>query len=311
MGRKSKEVTYPPLVFNIFKPAGMTSYDVVRHFKRNLPDGYGKIGHFGTLDPFASGTLLIGVAGAARLNDLVHEYCPKTYLAVGKLGVETATGDMTEGITQTDDSEYTKQIASFTKEFIEERIQARFMGEYWQAPHKYSAAKFQGKALHQWAREGVEIKKEKKLRFISRLEVVKFEYPYLSIRTTVSSGTYIRTLFSDIANELGTIGALISLVRESIGGLSIKSAIYKRDWPKNDDWNYEQYGSVVNQVLPFKAIHLEEEQSKKYANGMTLNDRSEKEGYYFVYSELSQILGIGVVKEGILKAQLNFPSRAS
>ncbi len=64
----------------------MTSYDVIRHFKRNLPTGFGKIGHFGTLDPFASGVLLIGIGGAARLNDYIHDFLPKSYLAVGKLG---------------------------------------------------------------------------------------------------------------------------------------------------------------------------------------------------------------------------------
>ena len=92
-----------PLVFNIYKPVGMGSFDVVRHFKRNLPKGYGKIGHFGTLDPFADGVLMIAVAGASRLNDYVHKYMPKTYVAKGKFGVKTPTGDLT---VEEDEMEY-------------------------------------------------------------------------------------------------------------------------------------------------------------------------------------------------------------
>ena len=80
-----KPILYQPAVFNVFKPVGMSSYDVIRHFKRNLNTGFGKIGHFGTLDPFACGVLLVGIAGATRINNLVHDLFPKTYLAVGKM----------------------------------------------------------------------------------------------------------------------------------------------------------------------------------------------------------------------------------
>ena len=138
-------------------------YAVLTHIIQNYPIDTQfviTLGHFGTLDPFASGILLIGVAGAARLNDYVHDHAPKTYLAVGKLGVETPTGDLTVEVTQVDEGRYLKEeIAHFSKDFIESQLQENFLGQYWQAPHKYSAAKFEGKALHEWAREGVEIKK--------------------------------------------------------------------------------------------------------------------------------------------------------
>ncbi len=148
--KSKKESLFPPLVFNVFKPARVTSYDVVRHFKRHLPQGFGKIGHFGTLDPFASGVLMIGICGAARLNDFIHDFLPKTYLAVGKLGIETPTGDYTSEITQKDESLYlSREIASFSREFIEEKLKEKFIGDYWQAPHKYSASKFMGKNLHE------------------------------------------------------------------------------------------------------------------------------------------------------------------
>jgi len=102
---------FPPLVFNLYKPAGTGSQDVVRALKRALPKGtYGKIGHFGTLDPFACGVLMVGVGGAARLNDLIHADCPKTYLARGLLGVSTATGDPEGQVTQRDASPYLADV---------------------------------------------------------------------------------------------------------------------------------------------------------------------------------------------------------
>lgn len=121
--KKKNKSSYPPLIFNVFKPARMTSYDVIRHFKRNLPNGFGKIGHFGTLDPFASGVLMIGIGGAARLNDFIHEFMPKTYIATGKLGIDTPTGDYTSEISQTDDTPYLKEeIARFLDLFLKKDL---------------------------------------------------------------------------------------------------------------------------------------------------------------------------------------------
>lgn len=266
---KNKSLSnFPPLIFNVFKPARMTSYDVIRHYKRHLPQGYGKIGHFGTLDPFASGVLLIGIGGAARLNDYIHDLLPKTYLAVGKLGIETPTGDYESEISQRDESLYLKrEIASFSADFIQERLRLKFLGEYWQAPHKYSAAKFMGRNLHEWAREGVEVKKEPVLRHVHAIEVVRYQFPYLSVRVTVSSGTYVRTLFNHMANELGTIGSLIALSREKIGELTSEQSIKMKDWPQDKKLDIILRGVRVDQVLPFTTAILNEGQVRAFKNG--------------------------------------------
>lgn len=266
---KNKSLSqFPPLVFNIFKPARMTSYDVIRHFKRHLPLGFGKIGHFGTLDPFASGVLMIGIGGAARLNDYIHELLPKTYLAVGKLGIETPTGDYESEISQRDDSLYLKrEIASFSAEFIEERLRSKFLGEYWQAPHKYSASKFMGRNMHEWAREGIEVKKEPVKRFVHDIKVVQYKFPYLSVRVTVSSGTYVRTLFNHMSNELGTIGSLIALVREQIGPATTQNAIFKRDWPLDKTLPIIAKGMRIDDLLPFDQAILNETQTLAFKNG--------------------------------------------
>ena len=309
-----------PLIFNAFKPARITSFDVVRHFKNNLPKGYGKIGHFGTLDPFASGVLMIGVNGAAKLNDFIHDFLPKTYLAIGKLGVETPTGDMTVAPSQLDTTDYLKQvIANYNIEFLEEFLREHFLGEYWQAPHQYSAAKFEGKALHQWAREGIEIKKEKKRRFISKIEVVKFSFPYLILRCEVSSGTYIRTLFSDMANKLGTLGTLVSLVREGVGPCTIENTIKKKNWPNGQEWDLDHNSLAVDEVLPFGEINFLGKEEKLYCNGVKLEvGRAQKiipsplsDQYYWVKNEKNDLLGLAHIENGQIQTQFNFSANSS
>ncbi len=309
-----KGFNYPPLVFNVYKPPGISSYDVVRHFKRHLPRGYGKIGHFGTLDPFAEGVLLIGVAGATRINDYVHQYLPKTYRAVGILGVHTETGDMTVPVSMTDQSEYlSSKIASFSLEFIDQQIKQKFLGEYLQAPHKFSAAKFEGKPLHQWAREGVEVHKEEKQRTIYHLQATEFRFPYLTIDSTVSSGTYIRTLFKDCAEYLGTLGCLEKLIRVSIGELHVDQSLRQNDWPTGEDWNPLAFGLTMDQVLKLPAINLNETCSTRYRNGIPLAlehiscATPSIDQLFWVYDTQQILIGLGLWDGDRLISQFNLP----
>ncbi len=318
MKLNKKQAKFPPLVFNVFKPARITSYDVVRHFKRHLPQGFGKIGHFGTLDPFASGVLMVGICGAARLNDFIHDFLPKTYLAVGKLGIETPTGDYTSEIIQRDDSLYlNREISSFSVSFIQEKLCEKFIGPYLQAPHKYSAAKFMGKNLHQWAREGVDVKKEEVLRQIFKIEVVKYAFPYLSIRVEVSSGTYVRTLFSDMAQYLGTLGSLISLVRESVGPVTHQSALIKKDWPFEKDLSIIESAMKIEDVLPFSKFCLSEKDANLFKNGAFLRPENLKvesetklsDKYFWMLDESQKLLGLGEKTfPHELKPKINFHS---
>ncbi len=250
-----------PHIYNLYKPARCGSFDLVRDFKRRLGREHKRVGHFGTLDPFACGVLLVGVNGAARLNDLIHAELPKTYLAVGKLGVQTRTGDWEGELLQSDQSDYSRTvIARFEGSFLQERFAAKFLGDYWQAPPIFSAAKHEGKRLHEWAREGVEIKKEPVRRLIHRLQVVRYSYPYLSVRVTVSSGTYVRVLFEDLAQELGTIGSLIALRRESIGPLRVEDS--------QSLGSAELTPLLPEDVLRFPRIDLPESRTKAFLNGL-------------------------------------------
>jgi tRNA pseudouridine55 synthase len=315
--KSKRPVLFPPLIFNVYKPPGITSYDVVRHFKRNLPEGFGKIGHFGTLDPFAEGVLMIATGGAARLNDFIHEYLPKTYLATGKLGEVTPTGDPTSEVTQIDSSPYlTQEIARLPKEFIEERARLRFLGEYLQTPHKFSATKFMGKNLHEWAREGVEVKKEAVARTIYSLDIVSFEFPLLTIRSTVSSGTYIRSLFTELSQELGTLGHLLTLKRESVGHIESKNGLQEADWPEERDPEFMKKGIPVKDVLSFGEINLSEEEMKLFRNGAFLKGLTDSKGdinspYRWLIGPAGELLGLGEWKtETELRPKINFHSEA-
>lgn len=300
-----------PFILNLYKPKDITSYDIIRKVKPYFKS-QGKIGHFGTLDPFADGVLMLGVAGAQRLNEYIHSELTKTYLAKGILGLETETGDLTVSPSQKDNSDYLNTvISSFSKEFIEAKLQEKFLGKYLQAPHKYSAAKHEGRPLHEYARQGVEIKKEKKERFIYKIEIERFEFPKLWIRFEVSSGTYIRTLFSECANLLGTLGTLEELTRESVGSINIDASHSIDKLSSSPEWPLLN----VDEVLKLNSIYFAEKEAKLFINGVRLKrdrasiiENSEKnKNYYWVRDQLEKILGLAILnKEDQVESKIVF-----
>ena len=155
---------------------------------------------------------MIGGNGACRLNNYLHERFPKTYLAHGKFGQKTSTGDLEGEVVET------KKMPELSVKNVEDVLKS-FLGDYLQRPPAFSATKHEGKALYEYARQGIEIKKDLVRREIKSIELVELKNDELLFRVTVSTGTYIRTLFEDVAKKLGTIGHLIALKREAIGPL--------------------------------------------------------------------------------------------
>jgi tRNA pseudouridine55 synthase len=308
------DYTKVPLVFNVKKPVGVSSFNVVHHFKKNLNFNFGKIGHFGTLDPFAEGVLLIGIQGAQRLNDYVHQLLPKTYRARGVFGGKTESGDLTSPVLLS--KEITAEWINAKKEVIEEYLRKEFLGEYWQSPHAISATKFEGKRLYQHALEGRIIEKEKVKREIYSLSIVEYNYPNLDFVVTVSSGTYVRSLFEEIATMFGGHGALEKLERQAIGNLSVLDSIDQSSWPiKNVDFNLEGSAIPLDKVLELDSIYLKLAQTKRYLQGQRFPlDEVEKrdnsqvicsENYYWVYNEDGTLLGFGEPVNGQLQAIFN------
>jgi len=203
-------------IFNVCKPAGPTSYDVVRKFKKYLD--YRKIGHGGTLDPFAEGVLLVLVGRKAtrKMNELLQ--FNKAYRADLKLGIATETGDP-EGDKIKED-----KIGNISRELLD-KAEKKFFGEIEQIPPKYSAKKINGIPAYKLARQGKKVKLPPQRIKIHELNIKQKESSILDIEVTCSSGTYIRKLGEDIAEYLGTIGYLESLTRTRIGDYHVDDAL--------------------------------------------------------------------------------------
>lgn len=196
------------------KPAGMTSFDVVAKMRRAY--GTRRVGHTGTLDPMATGVLVVLVGRAAKAAEYVSAG-RKVYDAVLKLGVETDTEDTTGSVTATCEVTVTEEEVRAAAE--------SFCGEYMQTPPMYSAKKRGGEKLYDLARQGVTVEREPCRVEVYSIEVTGTERTdEYALRVSCSGGTYIRTLCADIGARLGCGGCMASLRRLETGGFDIREA---------------------------------------------------------------------------------------
>lgn len=200
------------------KPAGWTSHDVVAKVRNTLKKETGqkvKVGHTGTLDPFATGLLILMVGNytkcAAEFSKL-----DKTYEAELGLGSISTTGDPEGEIIKKSDK-------NPSKEEVEEILNS-FIGEIEQTPHKFSAIKIGGQRAYKLARAGKDVVLEPRNVTIYSIENVEYEYPKLKFTAKVSSGTYIRSLAEDIGEKLGTGAYLSSLRRIKVGNSNVEDS---------------------------------------------------------------------------------------
>lgn len=200
------------------KPAGMTSFGVVARVRRVLSHQAGKklkVGHCGTLDPFATG-LLILVTGKMTRKAMEYTKLDKVYEATILLGEQSTTGDPEGEITKISDAEPTRVQ-------VEEAL-SMFSGEITQTPPIFSAVKINGQRAYKLAREGKEVTVPERKVTIYSLDLLEYSYPSLKIRTHVGSGTYIRSLAVDIGSALGTGAYCTELRRTSIAEWSVDDA---------------------------------------------------------------------------------------
>lgn len=199
------------------KPSGMTSHDVVAAARRAL--GIKKIGHAGTLDPMATGLLVLGVGKGTRLIRFIQAQ-PKVYEARAMFGVATDTLDADGAVLSREPMEVTEAdvIAAVP----------RFMGTILQVPPMVSALKVDGRRLYDLAREGIEVEREARPVEIMELEVTDFApgpYPEVAFRVRCGTGTYVRSLADDLAMALGGRAHLVELRRLAIGDLHVDDAV--------------------------------------------------------------------------------------
>jgi len=201
-------------VLNINKPEGITSFDVVAGIKRVAK--VKKIGHAGTLDPEASGVLLICLGQATKIVPFLME-TTKEYRATLRLGITTDTLDATGTVL-----ERTERF-DFSDEQVRE-VMASFVGEIEQIPPMFSALRHQGRRLYELAREGVEVERKPREIQIYHLTMHRYTPPNLTFDVSCSKGTYIRTLCADIGQKLGVGGHMSSLQRLRVGEMTIEQA---------------------------------------------------------------------------------------
>jgi len=200
------------------KPAGITSFGVVARVRRRISEVLGKkakVGHTGTLDPFATGLMII-VTGKECRNAMQYSKLDKEYEAVIRLGEKSTTGDPEGEIEPVSDKVPTQEEV--------EAALVRFTGEIKQRPPIFSAIKINGRRAYDLARKGEAVEMPERTVTIHTLELIDYAYPELKIRTHVSSGTYIRTLAEDIGNVLETGAYCSALRRTKVGQWSVDGA---------------------------------------------------------------------------------------
>lgn len=197
------------------KPAGLTSHDAVHRVRRAL--GVRAVGHTGTLDPFATGLLVVLVGRATRLARFVESQ-PKTYLATARLGTRTDTDDLTGKVLEAVASGAVPEAA------VREAL-AAFEGEQRQRPPSFSAKRVEGVRSYRLARRGESVALPDVVVTVHRMELVDFGESEVTFRTTVSAGTYVRAIARDLGDRLGVGAHLVALRREAIGPLRVEDAV--------------------------------------------------------------------------------------
>jgi len=210
----------------INKPVGPTSHDIIDKLRRIT--SIKKIGHAGTLDPFASGLLIVAVGRQATKKISQYVKLDKEYVALLKLGAKTDTQDRTGKI------EIIKEAKECEIEEIK-KVLKKFTGLQKQTPPMFSAKKVGGKKLYELARKGIEIKREPVEINIYELELINYEWPIMEIRVKCSSGTYIRTLGNDIGEALGCGAYLEELKRTKVGEF-LESRAISLEEIKSENW---------------------------------------------------------------------------
>lgn len=220
-----------------------------------------KVGHTGTLDPFATGLLVVTINKANKIAQFLDDYT-KTYLAVLKLGIKTSTGD------NTGEEVIKKEVPSISEDQVN-NVLNKFIGEIDQIPPMTSAVHHDGRKLYELYYQGIEVEREKRKAFVYNLKLISINGDEITFEATVKRGTYIRVLGEDIAESLNTVGHLTSLRRTKIGPFDVKDAKKINEVTKEENLisiydalsfipTYKVYGDVIKKVKDGMRLTLRE-----------------------------------------------------
>jgi tRNA pseudouridine55 synthase len=287
------------------KPGGMTSHDVVARVRKII--GTRRVGHTGTLDPFATGVLVVLVGQATRLMQFLSG-AEKEYEAVIRLGYATDTGDITGRPLPTQPSVPAAELLG--KEDIEAAI-ASLCGEIEQVPPMYSAKKIQGRKLYELARRGEQIERQAVRVTIKTLEVVERDGAFmkvnddrtrdLTVRVACSAGTYVRSLAEDLGKRLGVGAHLAELRRTRAGRFKIEDASTLERLTELAETN--SFNDVIvspdDMLAHFPAMHLSDDEARRVLNGIDIQCESKFENQQHVRlrREAGGLIAVGVYDE--------------
>ncbi len=273
------------------KPRDMSSFMAVKRASRIL--GVKKAGHTGTLDPMATGVLVIMLGHCTRFIELLPEH-RKSYTARVKLGVTTDTLDITGEVLSTSEVNVSFEALLSACE--------QFKGEILQTPPMYSALKKDGERLYELARKGIEIEREQRKITIEKLEIYDFDGIEFSMDVTCSAGTYIRSLCDDIGKALGCGAIMTKLRRTEANGFSIENSVTLEELERLVSENQAEsvITSVENALISYPEIAVTKPQANRFHNGGALGyERLHGDypiGIYRVYSPERHFLGLGEIK---------------
>jgi len=247
------------IVINLHKPDQISSQQAVLQVKRILAAK--KAGHAGTLDPLATGVLIVCLDEATKIARFLATL-DKEYVVKMKLGEETDTYDSTGRITATKDS-YS------IKESDIHRILPVFTGRIKQTPPAYSAIKINGQTSYKLARKGIRVEVPERTVNINSIEFIGFDSPYLELRVACSKGTYIRSLCNDIGISLGVGAHMVSLLRTKVGIFRIEDSI-SIEGLKTSDSTSRSFSSIDSAISHLPEIILDADSYQKLKNGMPI-----------------------------------------
>ena len=239
------------------KPKGITSRDVVNKISKILNTK--KVGHNGTLDPLATGVLVITTNKYTKLNNLLSSR-EKEYIAEVKIGIETDTLDITGNIIEKKEEHLDINKLKTTLK--------KYKKTYMQEVPKYSAVKVNGKKLYEYAREGIEVTLPKKEVTIKEIELISYKEDSFIFKTTVSKGTYLRSLIRDILKDMNVIGTMNNLTRTKQGIFNIENSNTLEDIEKG---NYKSL--KIKDMLNITVITADDNLKFKIKNGVKLKGK--------------------------------------
>ena len=279
-------------IINIYKPAGMTSHDVVNRVRRIA--GTKKVGHTGTLDPDAEGVLPICINRGTKVADMLT-VSDKRYTATFKLGIVTDTLDISGEVLM-------ERPVNVTREQIVDCIES-FVGIIEQIPPMYSAIKVGGRKLCDLARKGIEVERKSRTVNIYEINVIDVKYNTFTIDVKCSKGTYIRTLGNDIGEKLGCGAVMTKLVRTQSSVFKIDDAVKLEDLTSE---NYKDYVILADTLFDCEKIIVTDDILSKVLNGNAIKYNGADGEQYKVYDEKGRFLCLSKMEEGILKVEKMF-----